>query len=111
MLSTKLLAKIDEIAKLEENWNGYGSMPISNNVIRNLKTVLDCLPFEPNLFPTGRNSVQMEYFANIDKDGVEIEIFNDFASYDLIRNGDYIIEDETITIEDAVALLLDFYYR
>ena len=36
----KAYAKIDELSQLKENWAGDGSLPISQNVLNNIKRVL-----------------------------------------------------------------------
>lgn len=69
------LDKLENISKLEENWNGYNCKPIpkevcdfSTNIIRKLGD------FQPKIFPTGRGSVQFEYEKN--EEYLEFEIFS-----------------------------------
>lgn len=106
MLSEKTIEKLKELSTLEDNWNGYGAPPLTDRVLDNTRTVLSYLHFDPQIFPTGRNSIQLEY--GNDKDRIELEIFEDTAQYDIIKNYDYILCDEPVTIEDCVAILNDF---
>ena len=69
------LNKLENISKLEENWNGYNCKSIpkevcdfSANIIRKLGD------FQPKIFPTGRESVQFEYEKN--EEYLEFEIFS-----------------------------------
>jgi hypothetical protein len=106
MLSNKTIARLNEIAALEDNWNGYGAQALSNSVIDNTRTVLSYLNFDTQIYPTGRNSIQLEY--GDDKDRIELEVFEDQAQYDVVKNYDYVLCDEPVTIEDCVAILNDF---
>lgn len=106
MLSEKTIEKLKELSTLGDNWNGYGAPHLTDRVLDNTRTVLSYLHFDPQIFPTGRNSIQLEY--GNDKDRIELEIFEDTAQYDIIKNYDYILCDEPVTIEDCVAILNDF---
>src|SRR5690554_1248365 len=52
---------LDQISHLEENWNGYGAQPIADKIIYKVKSILPNLKKQPAIFPTGRNSIQLEY--------------------------------------------------
>lgn len=109
MLNEKTIKKLEELSELEEGWNGYDAPPISDRVIDNTRTVLSYLSFEPQIFPTGRNSIQLEY--GDDENRIELEIFDNEAQYGVIKNYEYISFDEPITLEDCVAVLNDFYTK
>ncbi|MFZ2727701.1 MAG: hypothetical protein WAX77_15725 [Methylococcaceae bacterium] len=73
-----LLMRIDEIQSLKENWNGYGANTIPFSVINSAKNFIfyikDLSEFI-SVFPTARQSIQIEF----DRNGIycEAEIFSD----------------------------------
>lgn len=71
---------------LANNWDGYNAPPIEEEVINTSLAVLDRLTLEPEIFPTGRNSVQFEYQAN-NGNYIEIEIFSDRILLIIEQNG------------------------
>ena len=73
------LIRLDEIAKLEENWNGYGAKAFSQELIGKCKDIINNLEFQPKIFPTGRKSVQFQYELE-DRSYLEFEIFEDKVS-------------------------------
>lgn len=73
------LIRLDEISKLEENWNGYGAKAFSQELIGKCKDIINNLEFQPKIFPTGRKSVQFQYELE-DRSYLEFEIFEDKIS-------------------------------
>lgn len=72
-----LVRKLQSFQYLENNWNGYGALPIPEDVVRNATNLLFDLQSLPQVFPTGRESVQLE-FENFETDDyLEIEVFKD----------------------------------
>lgn len=69
------LVLLDELSRLNGNWNGYGAGVFNENLINFCKNILIMLQFQPEVFPTGRNSIQFEF----EKDGryLELEIFSE----------------------------------
>ncbi len=67
---------IDDFSSLVENWNGYGALPINNDVISRVKEVLGTLFVQPEVFPTGRGGIQVE-FQKTDNSYLEFEFFSD----------------------------------
>lgn len=57
----KNLKKLEQMKLLEDNWNGYGAKIIDNELIEKCKNVIKNLTFQPEIFPTGRESIQLEY--------------------------------------------------
>ena len=63
-LSKKQLENMDrlsDISKMENDWDGYDSPQINSAVIENARTFIKKIYKQPLLFPTGRNSIQMQY--------------------------------------------------
>ncbi len=79
MHKSQNLFRLDEIAELEENWNGYGAKAFSQKLIEKCKGIIYDLEVQPNIFPTGRQSVQFQYELE-DRSYLEFEIFEENVS-------------------------------
>jgi len=89
--------KIEGIAELEENWDGYQSSSFSPVLIDNVKWILQ---ESPNLLSdfficpcSGGQSIQFE--LQCDKKELEIEVFEDKIVYLKVYDSDD-VRDETI---------------
>jgi|GEM_PF-2678721 len=67
---------ITSLGELGNNWNGYGGEPISSDLIENIKNILSEFEIQPQIFPTGRGSIQLDFFKS-DDNLLEIEISSD----------------------------------
>lgn len=65
--------QLEEIAKLPPNWNENNADNFPASLINKAKHILGNLIYEPSVYPTARNSIQMEYENNLIY--FEIEIF------------------------------------
>lgn len=68
------LAKLDEIAKFEKNWNGYDADPIPEDLIAETRSILNGLGDLPQPFLApfaGGDGIQIEWEK---KDGTYLEI-------------------------------------
>ncbi len=63
---------LENIKKLEPDWNGYNSIAIDDKVIASAFSLINQLERQPKIFPTGRGTLQFE-FSN-DDDYLEFEI-------------------------------------
>lgn len=68
------LDRLDEIAALEYDWDGYGAKRFSNKLIEKCKNILYTLSIRPKIYPTGRQSIQFQYELE-DRSYLEFEIF------------------------------------
>ena len=68
------LDRLSNIKELKKDWDGYGSSAISDAVIERAKKFIECIVIQPLMFPTGRDSIQMQYELN-DKSYLEFEIY------------------------------------
>lgn len=59
---------------LESNWNGNGAEPFNPNLIERCRQLVMTLERQPQIFPTARQSIQLEY-ERIDAGYLELEIF------------------------------------
>lgn len=78
-----LIEYIYSFSKLKKNWNGYHANPITKNVCNNAVGILNILTLDElklvECFPTGRNSIQMEWHK---KDlYLEFEVYKNKTMY------------------------------
>lgn len=97
--------------KFESNWNGNGAEPLSETIIQKVFDFINSseLKFQPNVFPTARHSIQLEYEKS-NGNYLEIEIFeNKYSAYSEIDNKES--EYESISFKEIIKLIDEFYYR
>jgi len=97
--------------KFEANWNANGAEPFSEEIIQKVFDFINSpnLKFQPNIFPTGRQSIQFEYEKS-NGNYLEIEIFEDkYSAYSEIDNKE--TEYESISINETIKLIDEFYSR
>ena len=82
------LDRLNKIADFKDNWNGYGAIHFSSELIDKAKNILLNLHEQPDLFPTAQPSIQLEYERN-DESYLEINIFEDKISIMQILQEDY----------------------
>lgn len=69
----KAFGKLRNILKYGENWDGDGGKPFDTKLIEATKNILLGISVQPEIFPTGRGSIQMEY-EGTNESYLEIEI-------------------------------------
>ena len=67
------LTKLDVIANLKDGWNGNDAPAIPGTVISRVRSLINELYIQPEIFPTALSSIQLE-FNNSRRDHMEIEI-------------------------------------
>lgn len=67
------LEKLEQIALLQENWDGEGAKPFSSSLINKVREIILRLQNQPEMFPTACDSIQIEY-DGIDGSYLEFEI-------------------------------------
>ena len=66
--------RINEIEKLEQNWNGNGAEPFSQKLIKCVRSIVENAVYQPEIFPTANDSIQLEYDKK-NGEHMEIEVF------------------------------------
>lgn len=99
---------LESYRNLEPNWDGYNAPPIDSRIIDNSISLVASLSLQPEIFPTGRNSIQLEYERE-DGDYVELEVFIENIHIHIEQNGissdqDYGLE-QTREINDTINLV------
>lgn len=64
---------IRSLAALEEGWNGYGGRTIEPQLISQVESILPEFEIQPQIFPTGRGSIQLDFVKSEDV-FLEVEI-------------------------------------
>lgn len=102
------LAKLLEIKNLEDNWNGNGASRFSENLIAFVREMIMKLSVQPAIFPTARDSIQLEY-ENDCGDYLEFEIFEEgrIKMFSFDHAGKSVSKD--IGIDEMNQVVSDFY--
>ena len=96
-----LIQKIDDFTSLPDNWDYYGAKAIGNEIVKKSIELVSKLTYLPDVFPTPRNTIQLEYEYK-DK-YLEIEIFDKhFQILTIIDN----IEKEYKEVNEDVIIQL-----
>ena len=68
------LARLLEIEQLQDNWNGNGANCFSESILSFARKIVMNLLIQPAIFPTARDSIQLEYENDLG-DYLELELF------------------------------------
>lgn len=80
------LNKVDEMYKFKKNWNLYGADPIPKETLDLTKKVLKELTMQPEVFPTGASTIQLEYEKG--NNYLEIELCENSLSLFMLNEKD-----------------------
>lgn len=98
--------KLEAFKKLSDNWNGYNGEPFEEELIASVEKIIADLDYQPQIFPTGRGSIQIE--KQIDEDNfVEIEISKDEVFAYQVKGGQEF--EKEISVNEINSLLTDLY--
>lgn len=89
------LNKIESMRNFKLNWNGNNGLPFSNDAIDMFLNIINKLMKQPEIAPTGRESLLMQYELE-DDSYLAFEVFKDRVTELLIPQNDY---DKAITTE------------
>lgn len=110
LLKLKKINEMDNFRLLNKDWNGHGTERIDQDVIDNAKSILEVLSVNPEVFPTGRNSIQFEYEKE-NGDYLEFEIFNDKVIVLKMIEGKDDQEFQVKTNSEIQQNITDFYVK
>ncbi|MBQ7168567.1 MAG: hypothetical protein IJR63_01525 [Synergistaceae bacterium] len=85
---TSNLERLEDIARLDSDWNGYGAKPFTRTLIAEVRNIIQYLSEQPEIFPTGRESIQLEYHLP-DESYLEFEVFEDKVVAMQVTGTDY----------------------
>ena len=106
------LDRLDNIALLKDDWNGYDgkkinetSIAVSRNIIRNILK-------QPVLYPTGRDSIQLQFELK-DKSYLEFEVFENRITCMQVPKRIYanaVFQTLEITDIQAISRIIEVFY-
>jgi hypothetical protein len=97
--------------KFHSNWNGEGAEPFSENLIQKVLDFINSplLKYQPSIFPTARQSIQLEYEKS-NGNYLEAEIYeNENTAYREIDDQES--EYPSISFNEIINLVNEFYSR
>lgn len=104
------LKNIDQIAHLENGWNGNNAKAFEQSLITKVRKIITALELQPELFPTACGSIQIEYEK---KDGSYLEIeINTTGTCEVFKidsNGIEIYSSIPDNIESIANVVRNFY--
>lgn len=98
--------KLHTFKHFGKGWNGYNGEPIDHKLIDEIETLISDLEYQPQIFPTGRGSVQIEEYLD-EHNFIEIEISNNGAFAYMVKNGKEM--EKEISIHKINKLISEFY--
>lgn len=91
---------------LRAGWNGKGSTSFDGELIDNAIEFVKKLEYQPEIFPTGRDSIQFEYHTDWGYLEVEMSLF-DLSVF--IETEKQQTEKEDVSVEQAITMIRDFH--
>lgn len=98
--------KLHEFKRFGNDWNGYNGQTFDDKLLALVENIISELDYQPQIFPTGRGTIQIEKFVD-DNNFIEIEISeNEIFAYQ-IKNGIEI--EKEITQGEINTLIAELY--
>ncbi|HZJ56864.1 MAG TPA: hypothetical protein VFD89_01310 [Clostridia bacterium] len=88
LLKMENIRKVNNLKELELDWNGNGGLPFSNDSIFFFRDIIEHIIKQPNIAPTGRESLLMQYELE-DRSFLGFEVFKGKVDKVLIPQRDY----------------------
>lgn len=112
LMKIENINKIRKMALFEENWNGTNGRAFSQNAIRLFEIVINSLDKQPQIAPTGRNSLLLQYELE-DKSMLAFEVCETRTEKVLIPKGDYKLAEMEVYTENICQKIkesVEFFY-
>ena len=98
--------KLRAIKRLEKGWNGYNGEAIDEKLISMVENLLSHLDYQPQVYPTGRGTIQIETY--FDKNNfLEIEVSLEDAYLYQVKNR--VELEKEIDISEINDIINDLY--
>ena len=99
LMKVENLNKIKKMALFDDDWNGTGGSSFSKDAINLFETVIKTLEKQPQIAPTGRNSLLMQYELD-DKSLLAFEVSEKRTEKVYIPKGDYSLAQTEVFTEN-----------
>lgn len=97
LMKVENLNKIKKMALFDYDWNGTGGSAFSQNAIALFESIIKMLDKQPQIAPTGRNSLLLQYELN-DKSLLAFEVSENRTEKVYIPKGNYnMVQMDTFT--------------
>lgn len=102
------LKRLEEISNLSDGWNDSEARSFPSEFLIYVRGILSSLEIDPDIFPTARGSIQLEY-NNTSGDYLEFEIFADgkIKKFYCNRNGE--TSTDFVSASQLNGILNQFY--
>ena len=88
LMKIRNLNTIFSLSELQDDWNGNGAKPFGQSVISQFASIIQTLSKQPDIAPTGRSSLYMQYISE-DKSMLAFEVTEKKVEEVLIPHGDF----------------------
>lgn len=97
LMKVENINKIKKMALFDYDWNGTGGSAFSQNAIALFESIIEMLDKQPQIAPTGRNSLLLQYELD-DKSLLAFEVSENRAEKVYIPKGNYaMVQMDTFT--------------
>ncbi|MBQ0026539.1 MAG: hypothetical protein KBS79_04130 [Lachnospiraceae bacterium] len=105
------LKRLSEIENLSDNWNNNGAEKIPVSVIKSVRKLLMTIEFQPEIFPTACDALQLEWENNKDE-YLEMEILeNSVNVFRIDSDGNELQKNIKFDTETINKMVREFYDR
>lgn len=95
----------------KDNWNEHGAKAFNKLHIELCNTLLNMLPYQPEIFPTANGSIQLEYDGH-NESYLEFEVFPEYVAYYLVDksgNESSSVIDLSSAENTMISMVSEFY--
>ena len=101
------IEKLNLFLELKDNWNDNNVKPFTSKLIEKVKLIISNVDYQPYIFPTACNSIQLEYEME-NGNYLEFEIFeNSIKVFQVINS----IEKTFYISEDIISTYINNFYN
>lgn len=104
------LEKLNLIGIMQDGWNDNNANKFSEDLINRCKEIVSLLSIQPEIFPTGANSIQFEYEKD-NNDYLEFNIFKNRIEIFQIINGKETESVLNIDQKDMLQKVVNDFYN
>lgn len=99
MMKVENISKIRKMTLFNEDWNGTGGRAFSSNALALFESIIEMVDKQPQIAPTGRNSLLMQYELD-DKSLLAFEVSENRTEKVWVPKGNYAMAQIEIFTEN-----------